>query len=111
MSVVGLAVVTLAVLTGCGKEKVSASASKNQEVHVAVVLGAHVNSPCVNLKLIQDVIYQACYSQGSVTLVVDDESRIAQQSIFLVKRSIYQNQSTIRLQKSRQRKFLNQPPA
>ena len=72
LSVVALAVVTLAVLTGCGTEKVSASASKNQEVHVAVVLGAHVNSPCVNLKLIQDVIYQACYSQGSVTLVVDD---------------------------------------
>ena len=37
LSVVALAVVTLAVLTGCGTEKVSASASKNQEVHVAVV--------------------------------------------------------------------------
>lgn len=72
LGVVALAVVILAVLTGCGTEKVSASASKNQEVHVAVVLGVHVNSPCVNLKLIQDVIYQACYSQGSVTLVVDD---------------------------------------
>lgn len=72
LGVVALAVVIMAVLTGCGTEKVSASASKNQEVHVAVVLGAHVNSPCVNLKLIQDVIYQACYSQGSVTLVVDD---------------------------------------
>ena len=72
LGVVALAVVIMAVLTGCGTEKVSASASKNQEVHVAVVLGAQVNSPCVNLKLIQDVIYQACYSQGSVTLVVDD---------------------------------------
>lgn len=72
LGAVALAVVILAVLTGCGTQKVSASASKNQEVHVAVVLGAHVNSPCVNLKLIQDVIYQACYSQGSVTLVVDD---------------------------------------
>ena len=72
LGVVALAVVIMAVLTGCGTEKVSASASKNQEVHVAVVLGAPVNSPCVNLKLIQDVIYQACYSQGSVTLVVDD---------------------------------------
>lgn len=47
-------------------------ASKDQEIHLAVVIGSHVNAPRPNLGLVEDMVYNACLTYGSVTLVCDD---------------------------------------
>ena len=77
----------VASLTGCGgpdhKASVASDApaatsavdsgtSKEQEIHLAVVIGSHVNAPRPNLGLVEDQVYNACYTYGSVTLVCDD---------------------------------------
>lgn len=87
-----LAVVSM---TGCGDSKPGTSAStevpestpvdtqaatvstdsvtsKNQEIHLVVVIGSHVNAPRPNLGLVEEQVYNACYTYGSVTLVCDD---------------------------------------
>ena len=57
-------------LTGCNAPK----QTKPEELHLAVILGSHDNAPPPNLDLIAEDVYEACMSQGSVTLVVDDGS-------------------------------------
>lgn len=42
------------------------------ELHLAVVLGNHSNAPQPNIALIEDDLYAACRSFGSVTFVCDD---------------------------------------
>ena len=64
-------------LTGCGGGKAAGSAKtegteKAQEVHLAAVIGSHANAPRPNLGLIEDMVYEACYTYGSVTLICDD---------------------------------------
>lgn len=67
-------VVTL--LTGCPAPNGGGSSeqepAKTQEIHLAVVIGSHANAPRPNLGLIEDQLYNACYTYGSVTLVCDD---------------------------------------
>lgn len=46
--------------------------SAEYETHLAVILGCHDNAPLPNLGLIEDFIYKAAYTYGSVTLVCDD---------------------------------------
>lgn len=76
----------MAALTGCGRGKNdsatnttatssasnTAAALKNQEIHLAAIIGPHANAPRPNLGLIEDLVYKACYTYGSVTLVCDD---------------------------------------
>lgn len=70
----------VSLLIGCGSsDKGGAiqaeSASKNitdQEIHLAVVIGSHANAPQPNLGLVEDQVYNACYTYGAVTLVCDD---------------------------------------
>lgn len=63
-------------LTGCPAPKgwggSEQEPAKSQEIHLAVVIGSHANAPCPNLGLIEDQLYNACYTYGSVTLVCDD---------------------------------------
>lgn len=75
----GIAVM-LAVLTGCNSgtnnsattPSETVAASEKKEIHLAAVIGAHANAPIPNLGLIEDLVYEACYTYGSVTLVCDD---------------------------------------
>lgn len=73
---VGMSVVLAATaLAGCSGEKKSGSdpaPAKGQEVHLAAIIGSHGNAPLPNLGLIEDQVYNACFSYGSVTLVCDD---------------------------------------
>lgn len=73
MILIATGIIAALMMTGCGKDadenrKIDAS----QELHLAVVIGNHKNAPKPNLSLIEDAVYQACYTAGSVTLVVDD---------------------------------------
>lgn len=86
---------TVASLTGCGGSRPNASSpteapvsstaeasaasrssgpmtTTDQEIHLVVVIGSHVNAPRPNLGLVEDQVYNACYTYGSVTLVCDD---------------------------------------
>lgn len=69
------AVLAATTLAGCGGEKKSGSTpapAKRQEIHLAAVIGSHGNAPLPNLGLIEDQVYDACFTYGSVTLVCDD---------------------------------------
>lgn len=66
-----VAMTALMSLTGCGNGK-TAQNEKKEEVHLSVILGAHDNAPQINLALLEDLVYEACYTEGSVCLVVDD---------------------------------------
>lgn len=67
-------VMALSILTGCGAHEVRQKdgTKKQEEVHVAIILGSHNNAPRLNLKLVQDSVNQACSTYGKVTLVCDD---------------------------------------
>ena len=56
-------------VTSCGAPK---TAAPEKELHLAVILGSHNNAPKVNLSLIEDDVYTACRTFGSVTLIIDD---------------------------------------
>lgn len=43
-----------------------------KEVHLVAVIGSHANAPRPNLSLIEEDVYEACYTYGSVTIVCDD---------------------------------------
>lgn len=62
--------IALNILTGCSAP--DPTESKVQEYHLAAIIGSHANAPIPNLGLIENAIYDACYTYGSVTLVVDD---------------------------------------
>lgn len=69
------AVLAVTTLTGCGGVTKSGSTpapTKNQEIHLAAVIGSHGNAPRPNLGLIEDLVYDACSTYGSITLVCDD---------------------------------------
>lgn len=68
------AMLALTSFTGCGGHKNGpvAEPSKSQEVHLAVIIGSHANAPLPKLELIENLVYNACYTYGSVTLVCDD---------------------------------------
>lgn len=62
-------------LVGCGDKVKSGNTpppAKGQEIHLAAVIGSHGNAPLPNLGLIEDQVYNACFTYGSVTLVCDD---------------------------------------
>ena len=61
-------------LTACTGNTAGTAASTDagKEIHLAVILGSHNNAPKVNLGLIEEPIYEACLSFGSVTLICDD---------------------------------------
>lgn len=62
-------------LVGCGDKVKSGNTpppAKGQEIHFAAVIGSHGNAPLPNLGLIEDQVYNACFTYGSVTLVCDD---------------------------------------
>lgn len=64
------ALAAMTLLTGC---TTSASPhSLDEEYHCAVCLGSHLNAPVVNLALVEDEIYRACITGGSVSLIVVD---------------------------------------
>lgn len=68
-------VLAVTALAGCGGATKSGSTpppSKGQEIHLAAVIGSHGNAPLPNLGLIEDQVYNACFTYGSVTLVCDD---------------------------------------
>ena len=74
-SVVMSIVLVATTLAGCGgatKSDPASSPAKGQEIHLAVIVGSHANAPRPNLGLIEDHVYNACYTYGSVTLVCDD---------------------------------------
>lgn len=59
--------------SGCGRaDNATDRSDRNQEMHFAAVIGNHGNAPRPNLGLIEDPVYDACYTYGSVTLVCDD---------------------------------------
>lgn len=69
----GIAFAATTLLSGCGGNRVDAATpTKDQEIHLAAVIGSHGNAPRPNLGLIEDLVYDACYTYGSVTLVCDD---------------------------------------
>lgn len=83
LGIVMSTILAVASLTGCGDYNKNSPASesapeiktvtaKNQEIHLAAVIGSHLNAPRPNLGLIEDQVYNACYTYGSVTLVCDD---------------------------------------
>lgn len=43
-----------------------------KEDHIVVILGSHNNAPKVNLGLVEEQIYEACFTNGSITLICDD---------------------------------------
>lgn len=56
-----------------GTEQAIASGDvQGKEIHLAVIIGSHSNAPRPNLGLIEDWVYNACFTFGSVTLVCDD---------------------------------------
>lgn len=62
-------------LVGCDDKVKSGNTpppAKGQEIHLAAVIGSHGNAPLPNLGLIEDQVYNACFTYGSVTLVCDD---------------------------------------
>lgn len=73
-----IAVMSLTAFIGCGSRGTDevkgsiAAGSADQEIHLAAVIGSHANAPRPNLGLIENLVYEACLSQGSVTLVCDD---------------------------------------
>lgn len=67
-----LAAALMAALAGCtGGNNVIATVEP-EECHVAINLGIHDNAPVVNLALIEDEVYEACLTYGSVTMVCSD---------------------------------------
>lgn len=68
------AMLALTSFTGCGGHENGhiAEPSKSQEIHLAVIIGSHANAPLPKLELIENLVYNACYTYGSVTLVCDD---------------------------------------
>lgn len=64
------ALAALILLNGCTASDHEHPA--DEEYHCAVCMGSHLNAPVVNLALVEDEIYRACRSGGSVTLVVID---------------------------------------
>lgn len=74
MKLTALLLVMASVLTACGSPNSEQlrNTEEDKETHVAVVLGTHANAPVVNLALIEDEVYKACYSGGAVTLIVAD---------------------------------------
>lgn len=74
-SVVMSIVLVAATLAGCGgaaKSDTASAPAKGQEIHLAAIVGSHGNAPRPNFGLIEDQVYNACYTYGSVTLVCDD---------------------------------------
>lgn len=71
MSIV-LAATTLAGCGGATKSDPVSAPAKGQEIHLAAIVGSHGNAPRPNFGLIEDQVYNACYTYGSVTLVCDD---------------------------------------
>lgn len=85
---IGMSVMlTTASLTSCGGSDQTASApaetpvtatvadtgaAKDQEIHLVILIGNHGNAPRPNLGLVEDQVYNACRSYGSVTLICDD---------------------------------------
>ena len=65
-----LAIVPMA-LTACTPTKPSISDVK-EKIHLAVILGSHNNAPKINLGLIEEQVYEACLTYGSITLICDD---------------------------------------
>ena len=68
-------VLATAALAGCGsatKSDPAPAPARGQEIHLAVIIGSHGNAPLPNFGLIEDQVYNACYTYGSVTLVCDD---------------------------------------
>ena len=68
MTLTGIAA-AFTVLSGCAAGK---GADVDQEIHIAAIIGSHENAPKPNLGLLEDAVYQACYTAGSVTLICDD---------------------------------------
>lgn len=64
------ALAALVLLTGC--DAAGHDFPDNEEYHCAICMGSHVNAPVVNLALVEDEVYRAACSGGSVTLVVID---------------------------------------
>lgn len=71
---VGLAIMmAVTSMTGCIiDEPGTIDATRGREIHLAAIIGNHLNAPCPNLGLIEDQVYNACLTYGSVTLVCDD---------------------------------------
>lgn len=74
--VIGIVILMiLSSLTGCGNDKAQVSESAEaQEYHLAAVIGSHANAPRPNLGLMENLVYKACSTYGSVTLICDDGS-------------------------------------
>ena len=66
--------VLMIVLTACGGSTGDKGYPKDTKAvsHIAVILGSHNNAPKVNLGLIEEQVYEACFSYGSITLICDD---------------------------------------
>ena len=68
MTLTGIAA-AFTVLSGCAAGK---GADVDQEIHIAAIIGSHENAPKPNLGLLEDAVYQDCYTAGSVTMICDD---------------------------------------
>lgn len=65
-----LAVVSL--LTGCTGSTERPALPEGQKLYLAVVIPPTAQAHILNVRLLEDNIYLACFSYGSVTLVVED---------------------------------------
>lgn len=72
LSVMMAAVLSAAMLAGCGED--GAANLAEREINLAVVLGSHANAPvpAFNTDDVRDLILLGCQSYGSVALIVGD---------------------------------------
>lgn len=64
------ALAVLLLMTGCSATNHEYSA--DEEYHCVICMGCHDNAPVVNLALVEDEVFRACRTGGSVTLIVID---------------------------------------
>lgn len=72
MITLSLAAMSLLTLTGCSDSTGRPTLPDGQTLHLAIVISPTSQAHQVNLRLLEDDVYLACRSFGSVTLVVED---------------------------------------
>lgn len=67
-----LSLAAVSLLTGCSGSTERPTLPEGQKLHLAFVISPTSQAHQVNVRLLKDYIYLACFSYGSVTVVVED---------------------------------------